>query len=621
MKLKFGDGFLFAFAEYPAVKCQCLTLLWVLLTMPLSAFGHARLLPLPQTVKFGDTFTIDGVKINEFWLNKKAIKVKRHLEDAFRETGAKEMDDYDGMKEIGTTKGSLTVLVATGALEKNKSALKPFGVESLADNKQILSKKEGYVLVTGRVKETEKPFVFIQGADDAGTFYAVMTLRQLMEKSAAGIKIQEAEIADYPKFTFRGALEGSYTGPWSHEQRMSILELMARTKMNYFMYGPKPDPYIRNTWRVLYPDEKMKEFKKEIEFAKENHIHFAFVLSPVTSATYSAQTMMDKAVLKLEQFLALGVRDFGILFDDIMPVINQKDKKVYQTAAHAHVDFTNKLYAAVNKKYPDVRFAFVPVDYSGTKPTWYLEVVKKHLNSEISVGWTGKDIISDVITVADTKLFQKAIGNHAVSLGDNFPVAEGTGGLPCMGPVRDRDAGLYKVVNGFIGNGTGDQPEGSKISFMTIADYTWNPEQYDAEKSWDFALRSFAGSEEAYTALRLFAEEFQFNYPVKKRMSMLSVLWEAAWKECVDEGKWGVLYGVLLEQLKDAEKVHEILQAKLNNPQFISEMKGTLQKYTAYAKEGLAILQDFHEKPVSENKAEREKVFQDTTQRFYSVLK
>ena len=31
------------------------------------------------------------------------------------------------------------------------------------------------------------------------------------------------------------------------------------------------------------------------------------------------------------------------------------------------------------------------------------------MNSEISVGWTGKDIISDVITVNDTKEFQKVI--------------------------------------------------------------------------------------------------------------------------------------------------------------------------------------------------------------------
>ncbi len=596
--------------------------LTLILFLNVAVHAQPRLLPLPQKAKFsGASFTIDGVKINEFWLNKKAINVKRHLEDAFREMSAKEMDDYGGMKGIGTAKGSLTVLAATGALGENKSALKPFGIESFADSKEVLSKKQAYVLVAARVKDTGKPFVFIQGADDAGTFYAVMTLRQLLEKTATGIKIQEAEITDFPKFNFRGVLEGSYTGPWTHEQRMSILELMARMKMNYFMYGPKPDPYIRNTWRVLYPDEKMKEFEEEVKFAKEHHIHYAFVLSPVTSATYSADTMLQKAVQKLEQFLSLGVRDFGILFDDIMPVINKKDKKVYQTAAHAHVDFTNKLYAAVKNKYPDVRFAFVPVDYSGTKHTWYLEVVKKHLNTEISVGWTGKDIISDVITVNDTKLFQKAIGNHAVSLGDNFPVAEGTGGFPCMGPVRDREAGLYKVVNGFVGNGTGDQPEGSKISFMTIADYTWNPEQYDAENSWGAALKAFAGNDEAYNALRLFAEEFQFNYPVKKRMSMLSVLWEAAWKEYVEDGKWGILYGVLLSQLKDAEAVQQMLEGKLNNPQFISEMKNSLQKYTAYAKEGLVILKEAHEKPVSNDKSEREKIFEGATQRFYSMLK
>lgn len=592
------------------------------LVSPFAVYPQPRLLPLPQKIKMSGQFIIvDRKLVNEFWLNKQAKAVKQTLEPLLREGGFDEIDDYDGMKEMNTAEeSSLNVFVATGALGAEKKWLKNFGLESFSGDKELLSKKEGYALVVGRVKKTGKPFVFIHGADEAGTFYGVMTLRQLMGKSIAGIKLWEAEIVDYPAFAFRGVLEGSYTGPWTHEQRMSILEVMACYKMNYFMYGPKTDPLIRNTWRILYSNEKMKEFEKEIQFAKEYHIHYAFVLSPVTSATYSADTMLDKAMKKLEQFLSLGVRDFGILFDDIMPVINQKDKKVYQTAAHAHVDFTNKLYAAVNKKYTDVRFAFVPVDYSGTKSTWYLEVVKKHLNSEISIGWTGKDIISDVITVADTKLFQKAIGNHAVSLGDNFPVAEGTGGLPCMGPLRDREAGLYKVVNGFIGNGTGDQPEGSKISFMTIADYTWNPENYDAEHSWDKALELFAQNKEALPYLRMFAEEFQFNYPVKVRSSMLQILWDAAWREFVDDGKWGVLYGVLLEQLKDAEKVHEVLEAKLNNPQFIAEMKSTLEKYTIYAKTGISILQEVYAKPVPENKSEREKIRDEATQKFLGAL-
>ncbi len=565
------------------------------LACPLIVFAQPRLLPLPQKIKMsGQYITVDRKLVNEFWMSKRAKSAKQKLEALLREEGFDEIDDYKGMKEIGMAKGSLTVLVATGALGAEKRWLKNFEIESYGDVPEILSRKESYALVTGRAKKTGKPFVFIQGADEAGTFYAVMTLQQLMEKSAEGIKIWEAEITDYPKFVFRGVLEGSYSGPWTHEERMSILELMARYKMNYFMYGPKPDPLIRDTWRILYSGEKMKDFQEEVAFAKNHHIHYAFVLSPIAGATYSAPSMLDKAMKKLEQFLSLGVRDFGIFFDDITPVINVKDKKVYQTAAHAHVDFTNKLYAVAKKKYSDVRFAFVPVDYSGTKSTWYLEVVKKHLNAEISVGWTGKDIISDVITVDDTKKFQAAIGNHAISLGDNFPVAEGTGGFPCMGPVRDREAGLYKVVNGFIGNGTGGQPEGSKIPFMTIADYTWNPEQYEPERAWDIALRNFAVNDEAYNALRLFAEEFLVNYPTKRKLSMLSVLWDAAWREFVDDGKWGVLYGVLLEQLKEASKAQETLETKLNNAKFISEVKSTLEKYTAYAQKGLSILQEFN---------------------------
>lgn len=584
------------------------------------------LLPYPQKADIsGRALEVKQELVNEFFFNDRAAGLKRDFEDFFRfSLNAREIDDYKGFSESGRVRGSLTVLVATGAIGKAQKFLENFELGKAADNPEVLSSPQAYTLITGLYPPQEQmelqPFIFIQGSDEAGTYYALQTLKQLMERTMTGINLWEAEIMDFPKFPIRGVIEGSYTGPWTHEQRMQMLMFMARFKMNFFMYGPKPDPLVRDTWRVLYSEEKMKEFKEEIEFAKENFITYSFVLSPIKNISYSNPVAIEKAVKKLEQFADIGVEFFGIFFDDIPYIISTQDAKVYTSAAHAHVDFTNKLYEAMKKKYPKVRFAFVPTDYSGIKSTPYNETVKEKLHSDILVGWTGKEVISDVITVEHAKTFEKIVG-HKVSLGDNFPVAEGTGGLPCLGPIRWRDPKLYMVIPGFIANATGNQPEASKLSFMTVADYTWNPENYDAERSWEAALRIFSGDPALYPFLRMFAEEYQFNFPMPKRFSMLEGLWEAVWDEYVAGGNRTVVWGVLRETLKNAQQVQSVLEKRLMNPMFIAEMKPTLEKYTAYAKQGLSVLNELSSSPAPKGKSEREKVRNEIVKQLQNSFK
>ncbi len=43
----------------------------------------------------------------------------------------------------------------------------------------------------------------------------------------------------------RGVIEGFYGRPWTHQQRLSLIDFLADRGMNTFVYSPKDDPLVR----------------------------------------------------------------------------------------------------------------------------------------------------------------------------------------------------------------------------------------------------------------------------------------------------------------------------------------------------------------------------------------
>lgn len=50
-------------------------------------------------------------------------------------------------------------------------------------------------------------------------------------------------------FAVRGVIEGFYGRPWTHEQRLGLIEFIGARGMNTFVYAPKDDPLVRREWR------------------------------------------------------------------------------------------------------------------------------------------------------------------------------------------------------------------------------------------------------------------------------------------------------------------------------------------------------------------------------------
>ena len=160
--------------------------------------------------------------------------------------------------------------------------------------------------------------VDIAAYDEAGVFYALQTLRQLLDSPVAADKTLPAlTVNDWPDLPYRGVVEGFYGNPWSHQVRLSLIDFYGRNKMTDYIYGPKDDPYHSSPyWRQPYPADQAKNIHELVEACKRNHVNFVWAIHPGKDIRWD-KADYDSLVAKLDMMYDLGVRSFALFFDDI----------------------------------------------------------------------------------------------------------------------------------------------------------------------------------------------------------------------------------------------------------------------------------------------------------------
>ena len=94
-----------------------------------------------------------------------------------------------------------------------------------------------------------KDGVKIFSSGEAGRFYALETLKQLVEKDGGGEKVACAEIEDSPRYRWRGVHFDDCRHFFGKETVKSVLDLMARYKLNRFHWHLTED----QGWRIDVP--------------------------------------------------------------------------------------------------------------------------------------------------------------------------------------------------------------------------------------------------------------------------------------------------------------------------------------------------------------------------------
>lgn len=407
------------------------------------------------------------------------------------------------------------------------------------------------------------PSVEIQACGEAGFFYALQTVKQLLNLQGDAVQILEGEVTDYPAFPVRGIFEGGY-GIWDDEGRLRVMDWMGESKLNSYLYGPKSDPKIRRRWRELYDDVELFNFKRQIERCRRNHIYYGYTIAPTLGMEYGSEEDFQTLLRKVRQIQSLGVKTFVLAFDDTLGTMyHPRDHKRFKNLGEAEAYLSNKLYAALKAYDQEVVLAMVPELYAGVFDMEYTRTLAEKLDGEIFIGWTGWEIVAPKIDPPDMRAFIDFYGRMP-SLGDNW----GT-----IYPLVARDTDVHKYTNQFLvnpynlqgevpipGMGGASEPELMPIQGAAVAEYAWNPHAYDPGKVVHKLAQAYFGPEaRGLFKLQMLREFYRFRNMLKddyepEIVGRLAAALEGGDKEAIER-----IAAELLPSLKQAVSQPELL--------------------------------------------------------------
>lgn len=305
-----------------------------------------------------------------------------------------------------------------------------------------------------------------------------------------------------------GVIEGFYGTPWTHAQRLDMIDFIADIGMNTYVYAPKDDPMLRRQWRTLYPEAELAALAELVDRARSRGVRLQFAVSPGLSMRYSLAEDAAALAAKLDQVAGLGIDSFAIFLDDIPWVLQHPaDRERYAGLVEAQAAVVNPLAASLWARYPGAQVCVTPTQYWGHGDEQYIAALGILLDPAIDIYWTGREICSRELQQSDAEVFAAATGRPPLYW-DNFPVNDVamTSELH-IGPYQGREAGLATTARGIVANAM-PLAEASKIALCSVADFCADPEGFDPDASWLAAIERVAGPDDAPT-VREFADAFR----------------------------------------------------------------------------------------------------------------
>jgi hyaluronoglucosaminidase len=307
------------------------------------------------------------------------------------------------------------------------------------------------------------------------------------------------------EFIHRGVIEGFYGPPYTHADRLWLVDRLGAWGMNRYVYAPKDDPLHRAQWRDPYPADALREFAELVERGHAVGVEVGFAVSPGLTIEYASSDDVRALQAKFRGFQSLGARFLCLALDDVpTALLHVGDQARFGSLGEAHVAVAHAVADAIG----DATLWVVPTDYVGVESTDYLERLGVALHPSIEIGWTGRTVISPTISVAEAAL-RAATLRRRLLVWDNVPVADGPmRPMLHLGPYVGRGRALAEHVSGVLLNPMA-QPRASAVALRTAADYLRDPNGYDPEASWRAALDEVgAGASEAFA---VFAAAHRFS--------------------------------------------------------------------------------------------------------------
>ena len=314
----------------------------------------------------------------------------------------------------------------------------------------------------------------------------------ILAASLAGLSPSPAAPA---KFRQVGVIEGFYGTPWSHQDRIDMLEFMGGMGMTTYYYAPKDDPYHREKWREPYPAGKLAQFRELLAVARKYKIDLYFALSPGLTMVCSDPKDFQALTAKFDAMTALGFAHFALFFDDVPPVLtNEQDRAKFGSVAAAHAFVIGRTQEHLLAKGADL--VVCPTTYTNV---WgdrgYLRELGGSVDVRIPFFWTGIDVVAPEFTSAQAREWAEIMSRPPL-IWDNYPANDLARWRVFLGPWRGRASDLPEWSNGIVSNPM-NQAHASMIPLATLAEYARDPASYDPDRAVQSALDRLFGREAA----------------------------------------------------------------------------------------------------------------------------
>lgn len=326
--------------------------------------------------------------------------------------------------------------------------------------------------------------------------YAAHRLIGQLRHARSQTCVNSRDAFDYPSYRTRGVVEGFYGDPYSIDDRRTLLGLMAELDMNAYLYGPKGDKYVHDSWRLPYSmaDGSAQAMVTLVEDANRLGIQPIWAISPAPNAfgfstttnsiKFSSADDFAALIAKADAMRKIGFARFALFVDDTSPELYwPEDQAAYPTSAVAHASLANRYLAHLRQQDPAARLLFVGRDYAQSIATWerYNTELAKTLSEGVDVMWTGPLIYSKTIAPADLTSIETILDRH-VTIWDNAPEQ--------VVPLTGRASDLPTVVDAMFTNPVMNEWRYHPVTdyWQTIGSiglYQWNSENYDAEAAFD----------------------------------------------------------------------------------------------------------------------------------------
>lgn len=326
--------------------------------------------------------------------------------------------------------------------------------------------------------------ISILGKETDAAFYGLVSLEHILNQSQDNV-VSNLLIEDYANTQIRGVIEGYYGIPWGNDNRAELLEFGGQFKANAFVFAPKDDPYHRERWSELYPEDELKGHERLAQLGNETKNRYIWTIAPFQPQSDpitpdNEEEGIAKLIEKFEQLYSVGVRQFGVLGDDVGELPKQTVVHVMQEVSQWAED-----------KGDVYDFVFVPQGY--VLADWgfnaeELNLYDAEFPDDVQIMFTGQNTLSRITQDSIDGFKRKGVeeGERRDPLfWLNWPVndidREDYRRL-FMGKSEMMEPGVENIVGVLTNPMEESQP--SKIAIFGTADYSWNSTDFDADQNW-----------------------------------------------------------------------------------------------------------------------------------------